>query len=156
MELSTIISEYSCSPLMIWEYHGAGWDRDGGCEGCHRWLYSLGSTQPWVSSDVKLLLIDFEIAIFSSSGVEHGLSRCWTTWRAQRAPWARQLIASPSLLRNYSLLNPRFWWELQCNENGAKFVYQTPGPWLMDDIASLAKSAAAMSRCDPYQYYFKQ
>ena len=93
--------------------------------------YSLGSTQPWVSSDVKILLIDFEIAIFSSSGVEHGLSRCWTTWRAQRAPWARQLIASPSLLRNYSLLNLRSWWELQCNENGAKFVYQTPGPLLI-------------------------
>ena len=29
-------------------------------------------------------------------------------------------------------------------------------PLLMDDIASLAKSGAAMSRCDPYQYYFKQ
>ena len=95
--------------------------------------YTLGSTQPWVSSDVKSLLIDFEIAIFSSPGIEHGLSRCWTTWRAQRAPWARQLIASSSLLRNYILLNPRSWWEWQCNENCAKFVYQTPGPLLMGE-----------------------
>ena len=110
-----IISEYRRSPLMIWEYHGAGWDRDGGGEGCHRWLYSLGSTQPWVwvSSDVKSMLMDFEIAIFSSPGIEHGLSRCWTTWRAQRAPWARQLNASSSLLMNYSLLNPRSWWVLR-------------------------------------------
>ena len=29
-----------------------------------------------VSSDVKSMLMDFEIAIFSSPGIEHGLSRC--------------------------------------------------------------------------------
>ena len=62
---------------------------------------------------LPVLLIDFEIAIFSSPGIEHGLSRCWTTWRAQRAPWARQLNASSSLLMNYSLLNPRSWWVLR-------------------------------------------
>ena len=27
---------------------------------------------------LPVLLIDFEIAIFSSPGIEHGLSRCWT------------------------------------------------------------------------------
>ena len=40
-------------------------------------------------------------------------------------------------------------------ENG-NAMKMAQGPLLMDDFASLAKSGAAMSRCDPYQYYFKQ